>query len=184
MAMRKVTDKERQIILEHPELVMFYDGSDKRRFAGGIIIIVIPAIIAALVPVPFFFTAFAEAHPNLMVILALLWVIAVICISVALIMRYSSVQEKRDDGDYHVNILRNKLAKELFCNVVTIKYIVPQKCEGTYIEDGKEQTFGYSGYKNYIPLLPDTKVAIVWDDADFFAFIKRDNATESLYREL
>ena len=117
MAMRKVTDKERQIILEHPELVMFYDGSDKRRFAGGIRIIVIPAIIAALVPVPFFFTAFAEAHPNLIVILSLLWVIAVIYISVALIMRYSSVQEKRDD-------------------------------------------------------------------ADFFAFIKRDNATESLYREL
>jgi hypothetical protein len=53
-----------------------------------------------------------------------------------------------------------------------------------YLEDGEEKLFGYSGYMNFIPLIPDSKVAVIRDKEGFFAFIKRDDATESLYREV
>jgi len=184
MAIRKVTEEERKIIMEHPELVMFHAQNDKRDFISGITMIIIPALIAVFGPVTFCFTSFAENHPKLIILLSLLWVIAVIIISVPLIIRYDEWQTKKDEGDHNINILRRRLPEEMVCNVVTIKYIVPQKCEGVYIEDGKEQYFGYFGYKNYIPLIPDTKVSIVRNDADFFAFVKRDEVTESLYREI
>ena len=183
MATRKVSKEERQLLLEHPELLMFKAGNDKSDFAGGIKMIFIPAAIAVLPPIPLCFTAFAEAHPDLVVILSLLWVIAVICVSVPLIMRYSARRTRKAAGDHNINILRHILPEELVRSVVTIKYIVPQQCEGAYTEDGKECSFGYLGYKNYIPLIPDTKIVIVRDDADFFAFVKRDSATESLYLE-
>lgn len=44
-----------------------------------------------------------------------------------------------------------------------------------YLEDGEEKLFGYSGYMNFIPLIPDSKVAVIWDKEGFFAFIKRDD---------
>ena len=47
--------------------------------------------------------------------------------------------------------------------------------------NGKEELFGYVKYKNIFPLLPDTDVAIVTDNREFWSFIKRDDVTESLY---
>lgn len=44
-----------------------------------------------------------------------------------------------------------------------------------YLEDGEEKLFGYSGYMNFIPLIPDSKVAVIRDKEGFFAFIKRDD---------
>lgn len=181
MAMRKVTEEERKSILEHPELVMFGAGSEKRDFAGGVKVMAVPVAIAVLGPVSLCFTAFAKAHPNIFVVLSLLWVIAVICASVLLMMRAYERRIEKDEGEHNINILRNILPEELFCSVVTIKFIVQQQCEGVFIEDGREETFGYSGYKNYIPLIPDTKIAVVRGDAGFFAFVKKDDATESLY---
>jgi hypothetical protein len=49
-----------------------------------------------------------------------------------------------------------------------------------YLEDGEEKLFGYSGYMNFIPLIPDSKVAVIRDKEGFFAFIKRDDATDEL----
>lgn len=181
--MRKVTDEERKVILEHPELVMFNTRNNNRDFAGSITMFAIPALIAVFGPIPLCFTSFAENHSGLIVILSLLWVILVIGVSVPVIMRYSNWRTKKDNGEYNINILRKSLPKELVCNVVTIKYVVPQQCEGAYIEDGKEQLFGYSGYRNYIPLTAGSEVAVIRDNEGFFAFVKRDEVTESLYRE-
>ena len=180
--MRKVTEEERKALLEHPELVMFRAGNYKKDFAGGIRMILFPAVIAVLGPVLLCFTSFADAHPDLTVVLSIMWVILVICAAVPAIMRYSSWRTQKDDGTYNINILKKELPEELVCNVVTIRYIVPQQCEGAYIEDGEEKLFGYSGYKNYIPLVEGSEVAVVRDNKGFFAFVKRDDATESLYR--
>ena len=77
--------------------------------------------------------------------------------------------------------MKRTLPEELFCKVVTIKYIIEQQAEGVYIEDGEEKLFGYTGYNNYFPLVPNTDVAIVTDNKSFWAFIKRDDATERIY---
>ena len=53
MAIRKVTEEERKIIMEHPELVMFHAQNDKRDFISGITMIIIPALIAVFGPVTF-----------------------------------------------------------------------------------------------------------------------------------
>ena len=181
--MRKVTEEERKALMEHPELVMFHAGDNKRDFAGGIKMILIPVMIVVLGPVLLCFTPFADSHPDLTVILSIMWVIVVICAAVPVIMHYTGWRTDKDNGAYNINILRKELPEELVCNVVTIRYVVPQQCEGAYIEDDEEKLFGYSGYKNFIALIPDSKVAVIWDKEGFFAFIKRDDATESLYSE-
>lgn len=180
--MRRVTDEERKALLEHPELVMFHSGNNNRSFAGGIRMFLIPAAIAVLGPVLICFTPFADNHPDLTVVLSVVWLLVVICAAVPLIMHYTGWRTRKDNGAFNINILKKELPEELVCNVVTIKSIEPQQCEGVYIEDGKEKLFGYSGYKNFIPLIADSKVAVIRDNEGFFAFIKRDEATESLYR--
>ena len=84
---------------------------------------------------------------------------------------------------HYIKLLTKRLPEELICKTVTIEYVVYEKCEGAYIEDGKPQLFGYVGYRNIFKLVPGTEVVIVTDKKGFFAFIKRDKATESLYRE-
>lgn len=181
--MRTVTEEERQVILEHPELVMFHAGRDKTDVKRGGLMLVIPAVIAVFGPIPLCFTSFAEAHPNLVVIISLLWVLVVICVSVPAIMHYDELRRRKSEASHNINILKKALPKDLVVSVVTIKYIEPQQAEGVFIEEGEEKYFGYASCKNYIPLIPDSKVAIIRAEEDFFAFVKRDAVTESLFYE-
>lgn len=178
---RKLTAEERQILLENPELVMFHAGNYKGDIVHGIMPFLIVAVVAVFGPIPLCFTTFADNHEGLLIALALLWVIAVIAVSVPLIQRYYGWQDKKDKGTNNIRILRKVLPEELGCNIVTIKYIVPQQAEGAYIEDGEEKLFGYFSYLNLFNLIPEEKVVIVYGDQDFYAFIKRAPQTERLY---
>ena len=97
-------------------------------------------------------------------------------------MYFSKRRYEEAQKNYNIGILKRTLPEELFCKIVTIKYIVEQQAEGAYIEDGEEKLFGYMGYYNCFRLVPNMDVAIVTDNKSFWAFIKRDSATESIYR--
>ena len=48
--------------------------------------------------------------------------------------------------------------------------------------DGKEEMFGFASYVNHFAIEPDTDLAIVTDGKKFWAFVKRDPKTESIYQ--
>ena len=110
---RKLTAEERQILLENPELAMFHAGNYKVDIVRGIMPFLIVAVVAVFGPIPLCFTTFADNHEGLHIALALLWVIAVIVVSVPLIQRYYGWQDKKDKGTNNIRILRKVLPEEL-----------------------------------------------------------------------
>lgn len=182
--MRRLTQEERQVLLEHPELVMFNVNTEKETGIKTIAVFFIPALITISCAVALAFSPLGEAHPRLAVGLSVVLMILIICAFVPIFIYSDKRRYEKEQDNYNIRLLRRKLPEELYCKVVTIKYIVPQQAEGAYVENGKEKLFGYIGYKNIFPLLPDTDVAIVTDNKEFWAFIKRDDVTESLYKTM
>ena len=180
MKTRIITKDERQVLLDHPELVMFrvkWELDIKR-----IAIFFIPGIMSVLIPAALAFSPLGRSHPGLVTVLSIALLILFCAVFVWLYMYFSKRRYEEAQKNYNIGILKRTLPEELFCKIVTIKYIVEQQAEGAYIEDGEEKLFGYTGYYNCFRLVPNMDVAIVTDNKSFLAFIKRDDATESIYR--
>ena len=177
---RQITKDERQVLLDYPELVMFrVKGElDIKRIA----IFFIPGIMSVLIPAALAFSPFGRSHPGLVTVLSIALLILFCAVFVWLYMYFSKRRYEEAQKNYNIGILKRTLPEELFCKIVTIKYIVEQQAEGAYIDDGEEKLFGYTGYYNCFRLVPNMDVAIVTDNKSFWAFIKRDDATESIYK--
>ena len=177
---RTITKEERQVLLEHPELVMFrvkWELDIKR-----IAIFFIPGIMSVLIPGAMAFSPLGRSHPGLVTVLSIALLILFCAVFVWLYLYFAKRRNEKGQKNYNIGLLKRTLPEELFCKIVTVKYIIEQQAEGAYIEDGEEKLFGYTGYNNCFPLVPDTDVAIVTDNRSFWAFIKRDDATECFYR--
>lgn len=182
MGMRKVTSEERQVLLEHPELVMFeVKTSGRKEAVTNIAVFSIPAVLCIILPMLLLVSPFGQAHPTLSIALSFLIMLVVFCTFIPLYMHFENRRFDKEAESHYIKLLKKSLPQELVCKVVTIKWIVYQKMEGAYIEDGEERFFGYVGYKNIFNLIPDTEAAIVSDNETFWAFIKRDAVTESFY---
>lgn len=181
---RKVTSEERQVFLTHPELVMFHVDTRKKTGFETIALITVIILPVFLVPIALIASPFGEAHPiiavAISVVFTVLWVFAA---APWLFIHIDQGKMQKDQESHYSKLLASRLPEDLICKTVTIEYVVYEKCEGAYIEDGKPQLFGYVGYRNIFKLVPGAEVVIVTDKKGFFAFIKRDEATESLYRE-
>ena len=180
MKTRIITKDERQVLLDHPELVMF---RVKRELGTNrIAIFSIPGILSVLIPATLAFSPLGRSHPALVTVLSIALMILIIVVFVWLFQYFDKRWYEEEQKNYNIRLLKRTLPEELFCKIVTIKYVVEQQAEGAYIEEGEEKLFGYTGYNNCFRLVPNTDVAIVTDDKSFWAFIKRDDATESFYR--
>jgi len=176
---RKLTKDERQVLLEHPELVMLRVkwGPDIKRIA----IFFIPGIMSVLIPAALAFSPFGRSHPGLVTVLSIALLVLFCAVFVWLYLYFDKKRYEDAQMNCNIRLLKRTLPEELFCKIVTIKYIIEQQAEGVYIEDGEEKLFGYTGYNNCFRLVPNTDAAVVTDDKNFWAFIKRDDATESFY---
>ena len=182
MAYRKVTGEERQVLLEHPELVMFdVKESGRKEAVTTIAVFSIPAWLCIILPMLLLVSPFGQAHPTLSIALSFLIMLVVFCTFIPLYMHFENRRFDKEAESNYIKLLKKSLPKELECKVVMIKWIVYQKMEGAYIEDGEEKFLSYVGNKNIFRLIPDTEVAIVSDNETFWAFIKRDAVTESFY---
>ena len=177
--MRQITETERQILLEHPELVMFRveQELDIKRIA----VFFIPGIMNVLMSAALAFSPLGKSYPGLVTVLSIAFLILFCAVFVWLYMYLAKKRYEKAQKNYNISLLKRTLPEELFCKIVTIKYVVEQQAEGVYIEDGEEKLFGYTEYYNCFRLVPDTDIAIVTDNNCFWAFIKQDAATESFY---
>jgi len=180
--MRKVTAEERQVFLEHPELVMFNVKYDKKGTVGTIALISVPSVLIILGGILLCLSPLGESHPTLTVALSVILMIVIVIAYVPLFIYIDNRRMRKEEDSHYINLLRRTLPEDLTVKFVTIKYVVVQQCEGAYIDGDREELFGYSGYRNIFPLEPGTEVALVTDNKDFWAFVKRDDATESLFR--
>ncbi|MBR2805565.1 MAG: hypothetical protein IKE18_02150 [Oscillospiraceae bacterium] len=181
---RKVTSEERNILLENPELVMFdpYRAVKSHTVSLGKALIaptvtgVILLVWALLCP------EFMNAHPKLFAGIGCA-ALVIACGSVPVLYLVLDTRTYRNAKEQHyARQLRQLLPEDLECSIAHVLSVTVQKGEGSWIMDGREEMFGYSSYVNYFSIAPDTDLAVITDNRAFWAFVKRDGKTESLYQ--
>ena len=180
---RKITTEERNTLLENPELVMFnpYRGFKTHRCSLGKALI-LPLITGILVFLwGILCPEFIEAHPKLF---AGVGCAALVIACAALPVLYFILDDrtfKKARSEHYARQLKLLLPEELDCSIAHIQWVIVEKGEGGWIMDGREEMFGFSSYANFFKIEPDTELAVLTDSNGFYAFVKRDAKTESLY---
>ena len=182
---RKITPQERNILLEHPELVMFdpYSALRTHRCSLGQALI-LPAVTGVIFFLwGFLCPGFINAHPRLF---AGAGCAALIIASGTLPVLYMLLDDRRfrkAREDHYAEQLKLLLPQDLECSTARVQWITYEKAEGGWILEGREELFGYASCVNFFRIEPDTDLAVISDGVKFRAFVKRDTNTESFYQE-
>ena len=179
---RKVTEKERQILLSHPELVMFdpYPIWTKKP------VLALSFLPLLLCPVSVGFIAasgLVNAHPHIAGFLMAMSMVFACFLLIIVYVRIDDWYYEKSQKTHYAEQLRRLLPEDLTCDIVHVKSVVREKSEGSYIKDGEEQMFAYSSMVNYIRIEPDTDLVEIYDGKGFWAMVRRDPETESLYEK-
>lgn len=180
---RKITPEERQILLDNPELVMFdpYSAFRTHRLSLGKALM-LPVAAAALAFLwGYFFPEFINAHPHLFVGIACVGLVAACGCLPVIYLTADDRDFKRAKEEHYARQLRMLLPEDPECVIAAVQWTIPQKGEGVWILDGKEEMFGFASYVNYFMMEPESDLAVITDRGKFWAFVRRDAKTESFY---
>ena len=178
---RAVTKEERKALLDNPELVMFHTKESRFRSYFPLIMMIATVLVGIGLIIPLGFTPLAEKHPVIFSVIGLAIFTVVLMIGVNLFLNIEEAIRENERETHCAKLLRKSMPRNLVRIKVTIDSVVYEKCEGTWIVDGKKEFFGYVGVRNAFKLVPGTDLVIVTDRSTFSAYIKRAAATESLY---
>ncbi len=186
---RELTQQERQLLLDNPQLVMFNPAKGVTVFIKHpILLAFLPFIIfAVVIPVLVFtFEDFFIAHDvECSVVLCVGMLLTVILIPVVYCLRDKRVWEK-EHSDYYRIPLKRVLPLTLTGSVVTITHVDFKNQQDiqyallTCEEDGVEKKYNYFGFVNRFELIEGQELLVV-ADGEFFAFVQRGTLSEGLY---
>lgn len=186
---RELTQQERQLLLDNPQLIMFNPTKGVTVFIKRpILLAFLPfAIFAVVIPVLVFtFEDFFIAHDVLFsVVLCVGMLFTVIMIPVVFCLRDKRVWEK-EHSDYYRIPLKRVLPVRLTGRVVTITHVDFKNQQDiqyallTCEEDGVEKKYNYFGFVNRFELIEGQELLVV-SDGEFFAFVQRGTLSEGLY---
>ena len=180
---RNVTPKEREILLNNPDLVMFepYKAMKTHRASIGKALI-LPAVTAVLFfGSAFLFPDFINDHPTLFAATGCIMLIISAGFLPILYYILDDRAYKQARATHYGKYLKMLLPEELECNTAVVKDVVYEKAEGSWIVDGKEEFFGYCSMVNTFRFEPQTEVAIVFDGKGCCAYVKRNPRTGSFF---
>ena len=181
---RKLTQEERKILLDNPELVMFdpYRAIKTHRLSLGRAL-VLPLITGALfLLLGILCPAWISGHPTLFAGIGVAALIIASGVIPVLYLFFDDRTFKRAGDENYAKQLRLLLPEDLECRTAHIQWVIAEKAEGGWMIDGKEEMFGFASYVNHFAIEPNTDLAIVTDGKKFWAFVKRDPKTESIYQ--
>ena len=186
---RELTQQERQLLLDNPQLVMFNPTKGVTVFLKHpILLAFLPfAIFAVVIPILVFtFEDFFIAHDVLFsAVLVAGMLFTVIMIPVVFCLRDKRVWEK-EHSDYYRIPLKRVLPLTLMGSVVTITHVDFKNQQDiqyallTCEEDGVEKKYNYFGFVNRFELIAGKELLVV-SDGEFFALVQRATLTEGLY---
>lgn len=180
---RKLTQEERNILLDNPGLVMFnpYSALKPHRLSLGRAL-VLPMITGALFLLwGILCPVWINVHPNLFAGIGVAALIIACGAMPVLYMFFDDRTFKKAGDEHYAKQLQMLLPEDLECRIAHIRWVISEKAEGGWMIDGKEEMFGFASYVNHFSIEPNTDLAIVTDGKKFWAFVKRDPKTESLY---
>ncbi len=181
--MRKITAEERETLLKHPELVMFepYKAMKYHRLSLWKALI-LPLVTLALILLWWWLCRdYVNSHPKLFAGIGCAALILSCALVPVLYLVLDDRTFKKAEKEHYVKQLRALLPPEPECGVARVLWVVPEKAEGGWILDGREEMFGFASCRNAFRIEADTDLAVI-SGGGFSAFVKRDPATESFYR--
>ena len=180
---RSLTQEEIDTLLNNPELVMFDPYSAmKLHVVPGLFALIPPTtVLVAGACFILFFSEEANKHPTLYSVIFVVLILIAVGILPLCYMMLDDRAFKKARAEHYREQLKKLMPKELSCEVMKVDYVVVEKAEGAFIRDGESVPFGYVTYVNVFEIIPGSDLAIVSDNNSFYAFIKRDPRTESLY---
>ena len=186
---RELTQQERQLLLDNPQLIMFNPSKGVTVFIKHpILLAFLPFIIfAVVIPVLVFtFEDFFIAHDVVCsVVLCVGMLLTVIMIPVVFCLKDSRTWKKEHSDNYRIP-LKRVLPERLTGSVVTITKVDFMNQQDmqyallTVEEDGVEKKLNYFGFVNRFELIEGQELLVV-SDAEFFAFVQRATLTEGIY---
>ena len=186
---RELTQQERQLLLDNPQLIMFNPAKGVTVFIKHpILLAFLPfAIFAVVIPILVFtFEDFFIAHDALFsVVLCVGMLLTVILIPVVYCAHDSRAWKKEHSDSYRIP-LKRVLPERLTGRVVTITHVDFKNQQDiqyallTCEEDGVEKKYNYFGFVNRFELIEGQELLVV-SDGEFFAFVQRGTLSEGLY---
>ena len=185
---RELTSEEIQILLDHPECVMFDHWKAMKTHKLSLLQALIPAALAVILiaGLILMFPKFTAEHGNLTVAVSM---ILFVCSVGAVPLLYIKADDRSFDKakeNHYRDQLKQLLPSKLKMKLFVVDWMVVEKGEGGYYdENGKEQWFGYVGCGNYFPISKGDELVIIYEEeykkGQFFGLVKKDPATMSLY---
>lgn len=185
---RELTSEEIQILLDHPECVMFDHWKAMKTHRFSLLQALIPAALSLLLIVGFIlmFPQFAEAHGNLTVAVSMILFFVSIAAVPLIYIKTDDRNLNKAKANHYKDQLKELLPSKLKMKLFVVDWMVVEKGEGGYYdEDGNEQWFGYVGCGNFFPIKKGDELVIIYEEeykkGQFFGLVKKDPATMSLY---
>ncbi len=180
---RKITSEERRILLENPELVMF-DPSPALNTHGhslgkAVLLSAVTGIVFLLCGM--LFPGLVHSHPVLFAGAGCTVLVLAIGAAAVRFLKPDDGMIRTAEADHYVRQLETLLPKEPELRIAHILQVTYEKAEGVWLMNGTEELFGYSSYVNVFRIEPDTDLAVITDGTSFWAFVRRDSRTESIY---
>ena len=109
--MRQLTKNERQILLDHPELVMF--GTKWELNIKKVAIFTIPGIMSVLIPAALAFSPLGRSQNGLVTVLSIALLIIFCAAFVWLYLYFDNSRYEKAQKNYNISFLRKTLPDEL-----------------------------------------------------------------------
>ena len=180
---RKITSEERRILLENPELVMF-DPSPALNTHGhslgkAVLLLAVTGIVFLLCGM--LFPGIMHSHPLLFAAVGCAVLLVGVGVSAVRFLKPDEGMIRTAEKAHYVRQLETLLPEEPELRIAHILQVTYEKAEGVWLMNGTEEPFGYSSYVNVFRIEPDTDLAVITDGTAFWAFVRRDSKTESIY---
>ena len=185
---RELTPEEIQILLDHPECVMFDYWKAMKTHRFSLLQALIPAALSLLLIAGFIlmFPQFAVDHGNLTVALSLTFFFVSIAAVPLLYIKADDRSFDKAKENHYRDQLKQLLPSKLKMKLFVVGWMVVEKGEGGYYdENGKEQWFGCVGCGNYFPINKGDELVIIYEEeykqGQFYGFVKKTPVTMSFY---
>jgi hypothetical protein len=185
---RDLTSEEIQILLDHPECVMFDPWKAMKTHKFSFLLALIPAALAVILiaGLILMFPKFTAEHGSLTVVVS---IILFVCSVGAVPLLYTKADDRSFDKakeNHYRDQLKQLIPSKLKMNLFVVDWIVVEKGEGGYYdENGNEQWFGYVGCGNFFPINKGDELVIIYEEEykkdQFFGLVKKTPDTMSLY---
>ena len=180
---RKITSEERRILLENPELVMFDPHpalkTQRISFSKAVLLPTVAGIAFLLCGM--LFPGIVHSHPVLFAGFGCAVLVLAVGVAAVRFLKPDDGGIRTAEKNHYVRQLEILLPEEPECRIAHILQVTYEKAEGVWLMNGTEEPFGYSSYVNVSKIEPDSDLAVITDGTAFWAFVRRDSKTESIY---